>query len=105
MPHRLPLALVLSGAALALVGCDSGDAPPPCGDLAAHVADVLAKDKPELLASAKDKAVADLKAACEADPPTSEEIECAMKAETRAALDNCDPKDPVEEEKKKEEAK
>lgn len=102
MHRRLRLALAFTGASLALAACDSGDAPPPCGELAAHVADVLAKDKPALLASAKDKAVADLEAACKADPPTSDEIECAMKAETRAALDACDPTDPVEEEKKKE---
>ena len=69
-------------------GCDSN---PKCEELAAHVTKVLSSEKGgDIPQEAKDKATKDIVGACNSEAPPAELLDCAFKAETRAALVECD---------------
>ena len=91
----LPLAL-----GLGLGACRGEPEQSPCDKLAAHIGGILAAEKGGVTDEAKAKAIKDLAAACKADSPSEEELECALKATTRAALEACDPKDEEDKEEK-----
>ncbi len=83
--------LILGLGLCALVlGC--GDTNPKCDELAAHVTKVLASEKGgDVPQEAKDKATKDIVDACNTETPEAAALDCALKAETRAALEACDP--------------
>lgn len=81
-------ATVILGLALALSGCDDN---PKCTELAEHVTKLLVAEKGEDISpEAKDKAKKDIVASCNSDAPDDAVLECAMKAESQAALLECD---------------
>lgn len=81
-------ATVILGLALALSGCDDN---PKCTELAEHITKVLVDEKGEdIPQEAKDKAKKDMVASCNSGTPDEAVLECAMKAESQAALIECD---------------
>lgn len=71
------------------VGCGEGN--PKCDALADHVTKVLSTEKGgDIPQEAKDKATKDIVGACNSEAPPAAVLECAMKAETKAALVECD---------------
>lgn len=74
---------------LALVGCGDKEG---CRKLAEHLADVVDKegDKP-LPDDLREKMVKRTLDSCVADPPTPEQLDCALRAETTEAMKTCDP--------------
>ena len=81
-------ATLILGLCTLVLGCDSN---PKCDELAEHVTKVLAAEKGEELPDeAKDKAKKDIVGACNSEAPPAEALDCALKAETKAALVACD---------------
>jgi hypothetical protein len=91
MPNSISSALRV-GALLVvpvLVGCGDKEG---CTKLAEHLADVVAKERgkplPEELRAKMVKRTFD---SCVADPPTPEQLDCAIRAESTEAMKACDP--------------
>ncbi|MBV1862050.1 MAG: hypothetical protein KUG77_26755 [Nannocystaceae bacterium] len=77
------------GLCTSVLGC--GDSNPKCDELAAHVTKVLSTEKGgDIPQEAKDKATKDIVGACNSEAPPAELLDCALKAETKAALVACD---------------
>ena len=70
-------------------GC--GDSNPKCDELAAHITKVLSTENGgDVPQEAKDKATKDIVGACNSEAPPAELLECALKAQSKAALEACD---------------
>lgn len=81
-------ATLILGLGLFVFGCDSN---PKCDELAEHVTKVLSTEKGEdIPQEAKDKAKKDIVGACNSEAPPANVLDCALKAETKAALVECD---------------
>jgi len=86
--------LPLLALTLAMPACDAGN--PDCDKLAAHITDVLSKEKEGIPQEAKDKAIKDMTTSCKKDAPDKAILDCALAAQTRAELIKCDPEKKAE---------
>ena len=75
----------------AFVGCGDKEG---CRKLAGHLADVVAKEQGKPLPDEiREKMIRRTLDSCVADPPSPEQLECALRAETTEAMKACDPAD------------
>jgi hypothetical protein len=73
-----------------LVGCGDKEG---CRKLAEHLADVVTKEQGKPLpAELREKMVKRTLDSCVADPPSPEQLECALGAQSTEAMKACDPK-------------
>ena len=82
--------------ALTASGCAGDDR---CQRFAEHRADVLAKEKGESSAENREKMIKATAKTCGDTKPKPETLDCALKAETSAAIKACQPKDEKADEK------
>ena len=85
-------ATLILGLGLCTFALGCGDSNPKCDELAAHVTKVLSTEKGgDIPQEAKDKATKDILGACNTEAPPAELLDCALKADSKAALIACDP--------------
>jgi hypothetical protein len=90
MPRSISSALALGVLFVpVLVGCGDKEG---CTKLAEHLADTVAQERgkplPDELRAKMVKRTYD---SCVADPPTSEQLACALAADSTEAMKKCDP--------------
>lgn len=89
-----------------LVPASGCGAPEGCEAFAEHLADVLAKEQgTKVAADVREKMVKKTVESCAAQPPDKAALDCAIKAETSAAMKACEGGDEAEAKDAKAEAK